>query len=53
MATPHVSGAAALLLSVDDTLTVRELKDYLMDYIIIVTQHSIDGMILVMQIFKM
>jgi len=32
MATPHVSGAAALLLSVDDTLTVRELKNYLMDY---------------------
>jgi subtilisin-like proprotein convertase family protein len=32
MATPHVSGAAALLLSVNDLLTVQELKDYLMDY---------------------
>ena len=32
MATPHVSGAAALLLSVNDLLTVQELKDYLMYY---------------------
>jgi serine protease len=32
MATPHVSGAAGLLLSVNDLLTVQELKDYLMDY---------------------
>lgn len=32
MATPHVSGAAALLLSVNDTLEVWELKDYLMNY---------------------
>ena len=31
MATPHVSGAAALLLSVNDMLTVQELKEYLMD----------------------
>jgi subtilisin family serine protease len=32
MATPHVSGAAALLLSVNDELAVGDLKDYLMDY---------------------
>jgi len=32
MATPHVSGAAGLLLSVNDLLTVQELKDYLMNY---------------------
>jgi subtilisin family serine protease len=32
MATPHVSGAAALLLSINDTLEVWELKDYLMSY---------------------
>ena len=32
MATPHVAGAAALLLSVNDQLTVEELKDYLMEY---------------------
>ncbi len=32
MATPHVSGAAALLLSVNDLLTVSELRDYLMNY---------------------
>lgn len=32
MATPHVSGAAGLLLSVNDQLTVQELKDYLMNY---------------------
>ena len=32
MATPHVSGAAALLLSMNDMLTFQELKDYLMDY---------------------
>ncbi|MCU0288461.1 MAG: S8 family serine peptidase, partial [Acidobacteria bacterium] len=32
MATPHVSGAAALLLSINDQLTVQEIKDYLMDY---------------------
>jgi len=30
MATPHVSGVAALALSVDDTLTVDELKDLLL-----------------------
>jgi serine protease len=30
MATPHVTGAAALLLSVNNTLTVGELKDLLM-----------------------
>ncbi len=32
MATPHVSGAAALLLSVNDQLTVGEIKTLLMDY---------------------
>jgi subtilisin family serine protease len=32
MATPHVSGAAGLLLSVNDLLTFQELKDYLMNY---------------------
>lgn len=32
MATPHVSGVAGLLLSVNDLLTVQELKDYLMNY---------------------
>jgi subtilisin family serine protease len=31
MATPHVAGAAALLLSVNDTLTAAELKQILMD----------------------
>ena len=31
MATPHVAGAAALLLSVNDTLTTEELKQILMD----------------------
>jgi serine protease len=31
MATPHVSGAAALMLSVNDTLTADELKQILMD----------------------
>jgi subtilisin-like proprotein convertase family protein len=32
MATPHVAGVAALLLSVNDELSVAELKDYLMDH---------------------
>lgn len=32
MATPHVAGAAALLLAYDNTLTVSKLKHYLMDY---------------------
>jgi serine protease len=32
MATPHVAGAAALLLSVNDELTVEDLKNYLMNY---------------------
>ena len=32
MATPHVSGAAALFLSVNDQLTVAEIKTLLMDY---------------------
>ncbi len=32
MATPHVSGAAALLLSVNDQLTVAEIKTLLVDY---------------------
>ncbi|WP_428267305.1 S8 family serine peptidase [Haliangium sp.] len=31
MATPHVSGAAALVLSINDTLSVTELKTLLMD----------------------
>jgi subtilisin family serine protease len=31
MATPHVSGAAALLWSTDPSLTVVEVKDYLLD----------------------
>ena len=32
MATPHVSGAAALLLSLNDQLTTEEIKNYLMNY---------------------
>jgi subtilisin-like proprotein convertase family protein len=32
MATPHVAGVAALLLSVNDGLTFLELKNYLMEY---------------------
>lgn len=32
MATPHVSGAAALLLAINDRLTIQEIKDYLIDY---------------------
>ncbi|HLP59913.1 MAG TPA: S8 family peptidase, partial [Candidatus Deferrimicrobium sp.] len=32
MAAPQVSGAAALLLSLNDRLTVLDLKDYLMNY---------------------
>jgi len=40
MATPHVSGAAALLLSVNDQLSVQQLKSLLMDY----GESGLDGM---------
>jgi subtilisin family serine protease len=31
MSSPHVAGAAALLLSIDDTLTTSEVRQLLMD----------------------